>query len=118
MPKYLQLCLLLNLSRGYFAIKNSCIIKKPMSSIVLQCMPSESLSTTPTQGRDIVDVIKDFDSRFDAFIRVRDWSKVAEFWKRLIRRICDNESASDLIIPNFLKGFNENVSSATKCNNN
>jgi hypothetical protein len=79
-------------------------------------MPSESLGTT--QDRDIVNVVKDFDSRFDAFLRIRDWSNVAEFWKRLIRRICDNESASDLIIPNFLKGLNGNVSSTPKCKNN
>ena len=112
--KYLNIFLLLNLSRGYFSIKNSFFIKRQMS-ILPQCMP-QSLCTT--QGRGDTDAIKDFDTRFDAFLQIRNWSKVAGFWKRLIGRLCDNDlsATSDLIIPNFLniKGLNRDGSCAPK----
>ena len=65
----------------------------------------QSISIIPESHAQIrnVDVIKDFDNSFDIFISGRDWSSIAEFWKRLISQINDNTFlSSDGSIPNFL----------------
>jgi hypothetical protein len=88
---------------GYFYIETSSFIfmKRQMNFFLQQSVIPESKLLSRN-------VIKDFDDSFDIFVRSRDWFTVAEFWKKIISQICDNNTSySKRSIPNFLgiKGY-------------